>query len=55
MKKQIINGEQPYDCILPEYGRKKLLMYADSFRDLANTFTYIQMPESLRMRSNYLE
>lgn len=58
MKKQIINGEQSYDCILPEYGRKKLLMYADSFRDLANTFTYIEMPElrgeSAEDRQEYL-
>lgn len=50
MKKQLIGGsalkeEQAFDSILPEYGRKKLLMYADSFRDLANTFTDIQRQE----------
>ncbi len=39
MKKQLTNGEIPFDSVLPEYGRKKLLMYADSFRDLASTFT----------------
>ena len=38
MKKQSISGDTSFDSILPEYGRKKLLMYADSFRDLANTF-----------------
>lgn len=27
--------------ILPDYGKKKLLDYADSFRDLAKTFTYL--------------
>lgn len=50
MKKQLTNGgslkEYPtFDSILPEYGRKKLLMFADSFRDLANTFTDIQKQE----------
>ncbi len=45
MKKQLMNGEAPFDSILPEYGKKRLLMYADSFRDLANTFTDIQKPE----------
>lgn len=42
MKKQLVNGEAPFDSVLPEYGKRKLLMYADSFRDLANTFTYMQ-------------
>ena len=46
MKKQLMNGEAPFDSILPEYGRKKLLMYADSFRDLASTFTDIQKQEA---------
>lgn len=42
MKKQLMNTELPFDSVLPEYGRKKLLMYADSFRDLASTFTDIR-------------
>lgn len=45
MKKQLEYGEAPFDSVLPEYGRKKLLMYADSFRDLASTFTDIQKQE----------
>lgn len=45
MKKQLEYGEAPFDSVLPEYGRKKLLMYADSFRDLAHTFTDIQKQE----------
>lgn len=45
MKKQLVNGEAPFDSILPEYGKQRLLMYADSFRDLANTFNDIQRPE----------
>lgn len=27
--------------LLPDYGKKKLLGYADTFRDLARTFTYV--------------
>lgn len=39
MKKQLAGGNTSFDNVLPEYGRKKLLMYADTFRDLANTFS----------------
>lgn len=46
MRKQLVNGDAPFDSVLPEYGRKKLLMYADSFRDLANTFTDMQKTEA---------
>jgi len=42
MKRQFMGGDAAFDSVLPEYGRKKLLMYADSFRDLANTFLDIQ-------------
>lgn len=50
MKKQLTGGnslkeEQSFDSILPEFGRRKLLMYADSFRDLANTFTDTHVQE----------
>lgn len=45
MRKQLVNGEAPFDSVLPEYGKRKLLMYADSFRDLANTFTDMQREE----------
>ena len=45
MKKQLMGGDTDFDRVLPEYGRKKLLMYADSFRDLANTFLDIQKEE----------
>ncbi len=31
--------------LLPDYGKKKLLGYADTFRDLARTFTYV--PETI--------
>ncbi len=46
MKKQLVNGDAPFDSVLPEYGKKKLLMYADSFRDLANTFSDMQKSEN---------
>ncbi len=32
------NAEAVFTHILPEYGRKQLLMYANSFQDLADTF-----------------
>lgn len=58
MKKQLINGDAPFDNLLPEYGRRKLLMYADSFRDLASTFTDIQKQDEetdiVRDRQEYL-
>lgn len=46
MRKQLVNGDAPFDSVLPEYGKKKLLMYADSFRDLASTFTDMQKTET---------
>ncbi|MGN1180344.1 MAG: SpoIIE family protein phosphatase [Suilimivivens sp.] len=38
MKRNAENGRDSFDSILPEYGRRKLLTYADSIRDLADTF-----------------
>lgn len=38
MKKNTVNGKDSFDSILPDYGRRKLLTYADSIRELANTF-----------------
>ena len=38
MKKDVINGKDSFDSILPEYGRRKLLTYADSIRELADSF-----------------
>lgn len=51
MKKQLMNGEAAFGSVLPEYGKKKLLMYADSFRDLANTFTDIQQQEKAEVNA----
>lgn len=48
MKRQFAGGDAAFDNVLPEYGRKKLLMYADSFRDLANTFLDIQKEEEAK-------
>lgn len=55
MRKQLVSGDAPFDSILPEYGRKKLLMYADSFRDLANTFSDIQKEEEIQPVSDRQE
>lgn len=38
MKKDVTNGKDSFDSILPEYGRRKLLTYADSIRELADSF-----------------
>lgn len=38
MKKTEVNGKDSFDSILPEYGRRRLLNYADSIRELADTF-----------------
>lgn len=38
MKKTELNGKDSFDSILPEYGRRRLLNYADSIRELADTF-----------------
>ena len=38
MKKRIITDAYSFDRILPDYGRRKLLAYADSIRELAGSF-----------------
>ena len=38
MKKQILGEREEFNSILPEYGRRKLLTYADSIRELAESF-----------------
>lgn len=38
MKKQISGEREAFNSILPEYGRRKLLTYADSIRELAESF-----------------
>ena len=39
MKKQAENKEESIVTMIPEYGRRKLLGYAESFQDLADLFT----------------
>ncbi len=38
MKKQSLGEREEFGSILPEYGRRKLLTYADSIRELADSF-----------------
>lgn len=38
MKKQISDEREEFNSILPEYGRRKLLTYADSIKELAESF-----------------
>lgn len=41
-QKQLINADKKQK-LLPDYGRKRLLTYADSFRELAEVFE--EMPQ----------
>ncbi len=45
MKKQTIVKDENRISIIPEYGRQRLLMYAESFRDLAEFFEKEEDPE----------
>ena len=38
MKKQMSGEREEFNSILPEYGRRKLITYADSIRELAESF-----------------
>lgn len=38
MKRQSLGEREEFGSILPEYGRRKLLTYADSIRELADSF-----------------
>ena len=40
MRKENIVSRQTEGVLIPAYGKKKLLGYAESFYDLAKTFTY---------------
>lgn len=43
MKKQILGEREEFNSILPEYGRRKLLTYADSIRELAESFRRLKI------------
>ena len=47
MKKNMADQNDSFESILPEYGRRKLLTYADSIRDLADTFNGMMMIPNL--------
>lgn len=54
-KKQNYDSGSEKTVLLPEYGRQKLLMYAESFRELAGTFSgSIQTGRSTDDRETYL-
>lgn len=60
MKKQILGEREEFNSILPEYGRRKLLTYADSIRELAESFRNTEsarerMPEEVNVdRRDYI-
>lgn len=51
------DGKEMEFMVLPGYGKRKLLTYAQSFRDLADTFAYIpcgELQENTQDRETYL-
>ena len=56
MKKQVENREENVITMIPEYGRQKLLGYAESFLDLADLFTEEkeEVPGEDKNRQEYL-
>ncbi|MDR2889327.1 MAG: SpoIIE family protein phosphatase [Lachnospiraceae bacterium] len=46
--------KESFSNILPEYGRRKLLMFADSFRELASTFKEADKPVEVETTVNQL-
>ncbi|MCM1040213.1 MAG: SpoIIE family protein phosphatase [Ruminococcus sp.] len=56
MKKQAENKEENVITMIPEYGRRKLLGYAESFLDLADIFAEEEeeIPKEERNRQEYL-
>lgn len=42
-----MRNKESFSNILPEYGRRKLLMFADSFRELASTFGEADKPTDI--------
>ena len=42
MKKSMTGVQTSFDSILPDYGRRKLLTYADSIKELAGTFKQME-------------
>lgn len=47
MRKQADLEREPFNSILPEYGRRKLLTYADSIKDLAESYKDNEMGTGL--------
>lgn len=60
MKKNVTVRQSSFDSILPDYGRRKLLTYADSIKELAGTFKQMEDENSIDMmkeeedRSEYI-
>ena len=42
MRKHMLDQREEFNSILPEYGRRKLLTYADSIRELAGSFKELE-------------
>ncbi|MDD6810383.1 MAG: SpoIIE family protein phosphatase [Lachnospiraceae bacterium] len=55
MRKQEESREEDLIAVIPEYGRQKLLGYAESFRDLAELFEEDEEPEDYNEDKNRQE
>ncbi len=47
MKKSMTGLQTSFDSILPDYGRRKLLTYADSIKELAGTFKQMESDKGM--------
>lgn len=52
MRKQILDQREEFNSILPEYGRRKLLTYADSIRELAGSFKETESNQEILLKRN---
>ncbi len=50
MRKQILDQREEFNSILPEYGRRKLLTYADSIRELAGSFKETESNQEILLK-----
>ena len=50
MRKQMLDQREEFNSILPEYGRRKLLTYADSIRELAGSFKETESNQEILLK-----
>ena len=50
MRKHMLDQREEFNSILPEYGRRKLLTYADSIRELAGSFKETESNQEILLK-----